>query len=133
FAAGLHRLLKDGTPSPERHGLLIGVIRRQLAHAQQRFAAGHEASGTTSVMGAFYLLRPGEGRKEMIDAAGERALAAAIDRVSPRGDEGRALALMRMRSAALDPASPVKAEIDQHLAALTQWMAETRTGGPMRR
>ncbi len=133
FAAGLHRLLKDGTPSPERHGLLIGVIRRQLAHAQQRFAAGHDANGTASVIGAFYLLRPGEGRKEMIDATGERALAAAIDRVSQRGDEGRALALMKVRAAALDPTSPAKAELGLHLAALTQWMAETRTGGPMRR
>lgn len=133
FAAGLHRLLKDGAPSPERHGLLIGVIRRQLAHAQQRFAAGHDANGTASVIGAFYLLRPGEGRKEMVDATGERAIAAAIDRVSPRGDEGRALALMKVRAAALAPGSPAKAELDQHLAALTQWMAETRTGGPMRR
>jgi cellulose synthase operon protein C len=133
FAAGLHRLIKDGTPSPERSGMLIGVVRRQLAHAQQRFAAGHDGSGTASVIGALYLLRPGEGRKEMIDATGERALAAAIDRVSPRGDEGRALALMKMRAAALDPASPARVELDQHLAALTQWMAETRTGGPMRR
>jgi len=133
FAAGLHRLLKDGASSPERHGLLIGVVRRQLAHAQHRFATGHDVSGTASVIGALYLLRPGEGRKEMIDATGERALAAAIDRVSPRGDEGRALSLMKMRAAALDPASPAKAELEQHLAALTQWMGETRTGGPMRR
>ena len=131
FAASLHRLLKDGTPSPERHGILIGVVRRQLTHAQRRFATGHDASGTASVIGALYLVRPGEGRKEMIDANAERALGAAIDRVSPRGDEGRALALMKMRSAALDPASPAKAELDQHLAALTQWMAETRTGAPM--
>ena len=133
FAAALHRLLKDGTPSPERHAILVGVVRRQLAHAQRRFATGHEASGTASVIGALYLVRPGEGRKEMIDATAERALGAAIDRVSPRGDEGRALGLMKMRSAALDPGSPAKAELDQHLAALTQWMAETRTGGPMRR
>ena len=133
FAAALHRLLKDGTPSQERHGILIGVVRRQLAHAQRRFATGHEVSGTVSVIGALYLVRPGEGRKEMIDATAERALGAAIDRFSPRGDEGRALALMKMRSAALDPASPAKTELDLHLAALTQWMAETRTGGPMRR
>ena len=133
FAATLHRLLKDGTPSPERHGILIGVVRRQLAHAQRRFAAGHDASGTASVIGALYLIRPGEGQKEMIDATAERALAAAIDRVSPRGDEGRSLALMQMRAAALAPGSPAKVELDQHLAALTQWMAETRTGGPMRR
>ncbi len=133
FAASLHRVLRDGAPSAERLGLLVGVVRRQLAHAGQRFSAGHDEHGTASVIGALYLVRAGEGRKEMIDATGEKALAAAIDRLSPRGDEGRSLALMRMRAAALDPASPAKAEVDQHLAALDQWMRETRTGGPMRR
>ena len=50
-------------------------------------------------MGGLYLLRIGEGRGEMIDDAGARALAGAIDRVSPRGDEGRAQVLMKMRAA----------------------------------
>jgi tetratricopeptide (TPR) repeat protein len=133
FAASVHRILRDGSSSAERLGLLVGVVRRQLSHASQRFGAGHEAQGTASVIGALYLVRVGEGRKEMIDAAGEKALGMAIDRLSPRGDEGRSLALMKMRAAALDPSSPAKAEIDQHLAALDQWMRDTRTGGPMRR
>src|SRR5262249_13045533 len=47
--------------------------------------------------------------------------------------EGRALAFMKMRSAALPPASPAKRELDEHLAALEQWMSETRTGSPVRR
>ncbi|MFO0757433.1 MAG: hypothetical protein U0359_13130 [Byssovorax sp.] len=133
FAPSLHRLLRDGTPSAERLGLLMGVVRRQLAHAGQRFAAGHEIEGTSSVIGAFYLLRVGEGRREMVDAAGDKALAAAVGRYSPRGDEGRSLALMQARAAALDPGSPAKQELDQHLGALEQWMRDTRTGGPMRR
>src|SRR5690242_15209518 len=41
FATSLHRVLRDGTPSAERLGLLIGVVRRQLAHAAQRFTPGH--------------------------------------------------------------------------------------------
>src|SRR5262249_41351759 len=106
FATSLHRVLRDGTPSAERLGLLLRVVRRHPAHAGQRFTTGREGRATASVIGAFYLVRVGEGRKEMVDAAGERALAAAIDRLSTRGDEGRALALMKMRAAALDPASP---------------------------
>jgi tetratricopeptide (TPR) repeat protein len=133
FAASLHSVLRDGTPSAGRLGLLVGVVRRQLAHAAQRFASGHDARGTASVIGAFYLVRVNEGRKEMIDAAGDRALAGAIDRLSHRGDEGRALALMKMRAAALDPASPARVDIAQHIAALEHWMSETRTGSPMRR
>jgi cellulose synthase operon protein C len=133
FAVSLHRVLRDGTPSAGRLGLLVGVVRRQLAHAAQRFASGHDARGTASVIGALYLVRIGEGRKEMIDAVGDRALAGAIDRLSPRGDEGRTLSLMKMRAASLDPASPTKLEIDQHLVALEQWMSDTRNGSPMRR
>ncbi len=133
FAADLHRVLRDGKASPERLALLAGVVRRQLAHAAQRFGAGHDARATESVIGALYLIRTGEGRSEMIDAAAEKALAGAVDRVSARGDEGRAEALMRMRVAALDPASPVRRAIEEHLGALEQWKKESRTGGPMAR
>ncbi len=132
FAADLQRVLQDGKASPERLGLLVGVVRRQLAHAAQRFAGGHEARATEGVLGALYLIRTGEGRGEMVDAAGEKALAGAVDRVSSRGDEGRAEALMRMRAAALDPSSPARAVIEEHLASLDQWKKESRTGGPMR-
>jgi tetratricopeptide (TPR) repeat protein len=133
FAPSLHTVLRDGKQSPERLGLLVGVVRRQLAHAAARFASGHGARATDSVLGALYLVRNGEGRGEMIDAAGEKALAGAIDRVSPRGDEGRAEALMRMRVGALAPSSPARTEIEQHLQALDTWKQDTRTGGPMRR
>jgi tetratricopeptide (TPR) repeat protein len=126
-------VLRDGKPSPERLGLLVGVVRRQLAHAAQRFAAGHEARGAESVIGALYLVRAGEGRAEMVDAAGEKALAGAIDRVSSRGDEGRAEAMMRMRASFLNPASPERRAIEEHLTALEQWKHDTRTGGPMRK
>jgi tetratricopeptide (TPR) repeat protein len=132
FAADLHRVLRDGKASPERLALLAGVVRRQLAHAATRFGGGHDARATESVLGALYLVRTGEGRGEMIDPAADKAIAGAVERVSARGDEGRAEALLQMRAAALDPASPARKVIDEHLAAIAEWKKSTRTGGPMR-
>ncbi|WP_437275614.1 hypothetical protein WME90_30755 [Sorangium sp. So ce375] len=131
FSASLYTIVRDGKQSPQRTGLLIGVIRRQLAHAAGRFNAGQPDRAVASVLGALYLVRPGEGRAEMIDAVGERAIDGAIDRLSPRGDEGRVQALMEIRAAALPSGSRARAESDEHRAALEQWMKETRTGGPL--
>ncbi|WP_437285246.1 hypothetical protein [Sorangium sp. So ce406] len=131
FSGSLYTIVRDGKPSPQRTGLLIGVVRRQLAHAAARFHAGQQERGVESVLGALYLVRPGEGRAEMIDAVGERALSAAIERLSPRGDEGRVRALMELRAAALPSGSRARAEVDEHLAALERWMKDTRTGGPL--
>jgi tetratricopeptide (TPR) repeat protein len=128
FATGLHRILRDGSRAPERAGLLVGVVRRQLAHAAARFSAGDDHRAMNSVIGAFYLLRAGEGRSEMIDASGHLALKEAIEHVSRRGDEGRSLSLMRMRLATLPAGSPEKIELEQHLSALEIWMKDTRTG-----
>jgi cellulose synthase operon protein C len=133
FAASVHRVLRDGKPSADRLGLLIGVVRTQLAHAQRRFATGHASRATDSVMGALYLVRAGEGRGEMIDGTGSKAIAGAIERVSPRGDEGRAEALMRMRLATVAPGSAERADLEAHLRALETWTRETRTGGPLRK
>ncbi|WP_437332638.1 hypothetical protein WME98_06495 [Sorangium sp. So ce296] len=131
FSASLYTIVRDGKQSPQRTGLLIGVVRRQLAHAAARFHAGQPSRGVDSVRGALYLVRPGEGHAEMIDAVGERALAGAIERLSPRGDEGRVRALMELRAAALPAGSRARAEVDEHLAALDRWMKDTRTGGPL--
>ena len=133
FGQSVHQLLRDGSFTPARLGLLVGVVRRQMAHAGERFARGNEEHGTDSVLGALTLVRRGEGRAEMIDPAGERALAGAVARVSQRGDEGRAQALMRMRAAALAAGTRERADVDEHIAVLDRWMKETRTGGPMQR
>src|SRR5262245_9593410 len=122
FATSLHRILRDGSQTPERTGLLVGVVRAQLAHAAARFTAGDEKRAMSSVAGALYLLRVGEGRSEMLDANGQLALKEAIEHVSKRGDEGRALSLMRMRAAALPAGSPERIELEQHLSALATWM-----------
>ncbi|EYF08730.1 hypothetical protein [Chondromyces apiculatus] len=131
FSASLFSILRDGEPSQQRSGLLVGVVRRQLAHAATRFDSGHSERALRSVLGAMYLIRSGEGRAEMIDDAGARALASAIAQVSQRGDEGRAAAFLEMRAAALPAGTPGRAEVDASLAAIDRWMKETRTGGPM--
>src|SRR5687768_14631782 len=66
FAAATLAVVKDPTPSPRRLGLLVGVVRRQLARAAHYFALGHEADGLEAVRGALYLVRVGEFRPEMI-------------------------------------------------------------------
>jgi hypothetical protein len=66
FAASLHKLLREGKSTPERLGLLVGVVARQLAHAKDRFAAGQQERGLASINGAFYLVRAGEFRNEML-------------------------------------------------------------------
>lgn len=130
FSASLYRVLRDGNRSPERQGTLAGVVRRQLAHASKRFALGADERGTTSTVGALYLLRLGEGRGDMIDAVAADALKGAMTRFGPRGDEGRALVLLTMRAAALPPGSPERAEVEEHLRSLERWVIETRKGGP---
>jgi cellulose synthase operon protein C len=133
FARAVHRILRQGRPSPERLSLLAGVVRRQLGHASERFELGHDARGESSVIGALYLMRLGESRREMIDQEGIKALAGAIDRVSARGDEGTAQALMEMVLAAVPEGSDQRREVEEHLAALARWQAETRTGSAIER
>ena len=128
FGPALHRILRDGSRSPDRLSLLVGVVRRQLAHSARRFGKGRDARATDGVIGALHLVRTGEARAEMVDATGEKALGGAIERISTRGEEGRAQVLLRMRSAALPQGSKEKAIVDEHLASLEGWMKETHAG-----
>ncbi|MEZ4439509.1 MAG: hypothetical protein R3B72_10490 [Polyangiaceae bacterium] len=133
FAAAVHQLLRHGVHTPERSALLAGVVRRQMEHATALFEAGEDIRGTSAVVGALYLLRVGEHRGDMFDAASVRALEGAVKRFSARGDEGRALALMLMWRQLLDEGSPERADLERHVEALQKWMADTRTGGDMAR
>ncbi|MDI3284592.1 hypothetical protein [Polyangium sp. 15x6] len=130
FATTLARVLSDGSRTPERLGTVAGVVRRQLIHAERRFALGAPERGTSSVMGALYLVRVGEGQGAMVDAAGARALDGAIRHLSTLGDEGRVHALMRMRAAALGTSAPGRAELDEHLSNLERWIGDTHAGSP---
>jgi tetratricopeptide (TPR) repeat protein len=128
FSASLVRVLQDGSRTPERLGLLMGVVRRQLGHAQQRFVMGQSEHATASVLGALYLLRAGEGQVSMIDDQGAKALDGAIRFLGTRGDEGRTHALMRMRAATLGDNAPEKAQLDQHMTNLERWLSDTHAG-----
>src|SRR5262245_6249398 len=55
FGRSAYQLLLNGEPSPERTGLLVGVVQRQLARAAERFAAGRPAQGLAALTGALYL------------------------------------------------------------------------------
>jgi hypothetical protein len=125
FAPALHKLLRDGKSSPERLGLLAGVVSRQLSHAKERFAAGQQERGLASINGAFYLVRAGEFRKEMLSGA-EPALSSAIAVIAPRGDEARAVAFLAMQNGLVPPGSAARRDNDEHMAALRTWMRDIR-------
>ena len=125
FAPSLHKLLRDGKSSPERLGLLAGVVSRQLSHAKERFSAGQQERGLASINGAFYLVRAGEFRKEMLTGA-EPALASAISVIAPRGDEARAVAFLAMQNGLIAPGTAARRDNDEHMAALRTWMRDIR-------
>lgn len=133
FAEAVRAIVHDSKPSPERAGLLVGVVRKQLAFAAERFATGNPERATRSVLGALYLLRVGEGRAEMVDAVGAQALGRAIEQLARRGDDGRAGVLMEMRRAALAQGTKERTELEEHLAALKTWSTESAGSAPMRR
>lgn len=133
LAGAVHRLLREGTHTPERSALLAGAVRRQLAHATRYFERGEDVRGADAVLGGLYLLRVGEARPDMFEKASAKALQGAIARFSARGDEGRARALMAMQKTLLPVGSSDRTDLDAHMAALDRWMRDTRTGGEMSR
>ncbi len=130
FSATLLRVLRDGSRAPTRLSAVAGVVRRQLTHAERRFALGQPERATASVMGALYLVRVGEGQGAMVDEAGARALDGAIRHLSGRGDEGRVHALMRMRAAAIGEKASGRAQLDEHISNLERWIGDTHAGSP---
>lgn len=125
FASSVHRLLVSGEPTQERMNLLAGVVRRQLSHAKILFESGHEEEGLAAVTGALFLVRVGELRSEMY-ATQPEALAESADLVARLGDEGRAQALYSMLLETLPKSSPLRPDVEQHLASLSRWMNDTR-------
>ncbi|HNS96357.1 MAG TPA: hypothetical protein PKL73_05340 [Polyangiaceae bacterium] len=126
FGAALVQVLSDGSTSAERHALLAGVVRRQFARAEERFAAGQPDRALAAVKGALYLVRVGELRLEMLDPSAAKALAGAHDAVAQRGIEGATLAFLRLRAQSLPATDPQQARIRAHIEALEAWMKDTR-------
>lgn len=123
-------LLTGGDPTPERAGLLAGVVQRQLARSAHRFEAERREAGLNALAGALYLIRVGELSPEMLKG-GAPALRAGAAEVSRLGNDGRAHALYAMLRGQL-PAGKERSDVDAHLSALAKWMSSTGTAGPMR-
>jgi len=127
FAAHTYRLLLDGEPTGERSGVLVGVVRRQLARAAQRFALGGQDVGLRAVIGAFLLVRAGEQRPELTKG-GARALSEAAAEVARLGQEGYSVALYSLLAREL-PAGPERVEALAHLKAIEEFGRATQGGG----
>lgn len=108
---------------PNRIGVLAGAVRGQLERAARLFTAGHEAAGAASLDGAFFLIRGGEFRIEMIKGQ-DPALLAAANAAANAGNEGRALALYSMLDLIAQP-GPLRDDVRGHLSALAEWRQGT--------
>ncbi|MGC4090323.1 MAG: hypothetical protein QM756_21080 [Polyangiaceae bacterium] len=127
FAEHAYHLLLDGEVSRERVGKLVGVVRHQLGRSSQRFQHGSSDAGLRALLGAFLLVRAGEHRPELLQG-GERALSGGAAEVARLGREGYSVALYTMLASAL-PASPARAEVEAHLAAIENFSRSTQGGG----
>lgn len=129
FATRTYQLLLDSEPTPERDNLLVGVVRRQIARAENRFATDNEVVGLRALLGAFFLVRVGEFHPELLEGS-SRALSAGAAEVSRLGQEGHALALYSMLQTQL-PRGPERAEVDAHIKAIEDFARSTHGNGPL--
>lgn len=129
FSGTAYQVLLSDESTPQRMGLLAGVVRRQLARAGSRFAGEKREAGLRALTGALYLMRVGELRSEMLQG-GVPALRAGAAEVSRVGNEGRARALYGMLRTVL-PNGNEKADVDAHLEALARWSSALKSAGQM--
>lgn len=129
FGQSAYQVLLTEEPTPERTGLLAGVVQRQLARAAHRFAGDRREAGLAALTGGLYLLRVGELRPEMLQG-GSPALRAGAGEVSRLGNEGRAQALYGMLRTVLPPGKE-RDDVDAHLRALASWSSASTVAGPM--
>ncbi len=131
YAGSLFELLKDGAKSEARDKKLLGVVRRQIVHAGERYDHGAPDRATATVLGAFYLMRPGELSPVIVDKKTARGIDGAIEKLSARGDIGRARILLSLRAGSMSKSE--RRDVDEHLSALERFRAETLTGRVMER
>ena len=129
FAERTYQVLLDAEPSTDRHNLLAGVVHRQIARAQARFATGNDPAGLRALLGAFFLVRVGEFRGELLQGS-SKALAAGAAEVSRLGQEGYALAFYSMLKEQL-PAGKERTEVEAHIRAIEEFSRSTHGDGPL--
>ncbi|HEX7454242.1 MAG TPA: hypothetical protein VF294_18245 [Polyangiaceae bacterium] len=132
FAKAAYSVLVADDGSPQRSGLLVGVVRRQLQRAKARFDAGQREAGLNALTGAFYLMRAGEFRPEALDGADgpDGALSAGAAEVARLGEEGYAFTLYGMLKDKL-PKGAERDEVEAHLDAMARFSQATHGAGPM--
>jgi cellulose synthase operon protein C len=129
FAERTYQVLLDAEPSVDRQNLLVGVVHRQIARSQARFESGNEAAGLRALLGAFFLVRAGEYRTELLQGS-SKALMAGANEVSRLGQEGYALAFYSMLKSQL-PAGHERSEVEAHLQAIQDFSRSTHGDGPL--
>ena len=128
FARAAYNVLMT-SDGPDRGGLLIAVVRRQLQRAKARFDAGQREAGLAALTGAFYLMRAGEFQDSALDGA-EGALNAGASEVARLGQEGYAFTLYGMLKNKL-PSGPARQDVEAHLEAMARFSQATHGAGPM--
>ncbi len=129
FAARTAQVLADPVNEQAERDLLAGVVRRQLARAERRFASGADEAGLEALEGAMLLMRPTTFHPAIFEGtvAALRSGAAAVARL---GDEGRSLALYSILHGVLPPGDE-RNDVERHLTELERWTRAMRQAGPM--
>jgi tetratricopeptide (TPR) repeat protein len=135
FGVRLHAVLRGGS-NPEKEdiaSLRLGVVKQALTHASVRFAHASDERAMMSVFGAFYLLRPEDAPRSLIDPSTAPAIEGAVKKLSGRGDSGKARFLYELlRDARRAGAAPGDAkEAEGHLSDLEAFIRDTRKGRPI--
>jgi hypothetical protein len=126
FAASLREVLVTRPEGDEDERRLLGVVARQLEHADHRFERGDRAGGTRSVLGAFLLLSAADQQGGFLDGRSRRAVERAAESLSARGDVGPVAVLLGMLSRDASPEE--RARLQAEIARVESFRRETLTG-----
>ena len=121
-------LAREGTPV-ERMNLLAGVVRHQLARANDRFAAGYPEAGLWAFTGAALMLRAGEHRTEIFEGSTE-VLKRVVEQFARQGNEGQSTAIYKWL-VELAKTDAQRTDAIAHLDALESWNESLRKFGPL--
>ena len=117
-----YELLLGGHAAGEHQQLLRSVVSFQASRAETAFASGQSELGLSILDGALRLVHRNEFQPEMLSSR-TLALVEAASQTSVRGQTGQALAFYTLLNSLLGPESPLKADVQAHLAALSSWTA----------
>jgi tetratricopeptide (TPR) repeat protein len=129
FAASLRDALLSRPEGDDDERRLLGVVAKQLEHADHRFERGDRGGGTRSVLGAFFLLSATDQQGGFLEGRSRRAIERAAESLSARGDVGPVAVLLGMLSR--DASTDERARLQAELARVESFRRETLTGPPI--